>query len=511
VAQLGESKYIDELNIESQKDYSKNYVDLTEDQRNTILRRVIARNQYEKVNPSKNKNLLIQNKTEKKLKNFVKDFKKKNKRLPSRKEITRQANADHNSVVKYLDEGKDYLTKTESTKLKDPPRPIQDLNSAQKKWYKANKNYLFINNTTGKYKKMPDDFMSLTNSERTSVRDKYKNRATTGLNSSKAILERNKKTLEDFLQSEINKVKPGQNVVFNGQRKQFLEKNKLPIFDFEETKKIFDKFNGRFVFENQKLLEIPGIEKKIIELAKTKGPAEIMQTLTEEKLIPKQNIGKSLKDGTSRFSYKAIQAALNTLLKEKKISKILPMDSTQGPKDKLVKDFIKNNPTEESIHRIAKGISANENIKISTNFVKNSIERLGLKNNFVSLHAKIYPQVKSLDKIIKRTSKIINNPNINATDKFKFLAKEYAKETKQPLEEATSQLKARLEKVGSLYQKTSERRYETALYDTINKPINFNDKFAANLIEIASRAKTQLNNSSVARMMGLPAKDIARS
>ena len=27
----------------------------------------------------------------------------------------------------------------------------------------------------------------------------------------------------------------------------------------------------------------------------------------------------------------------------------------------------------------------------------------------------------------------INNPNINATEKFKFLAKEYAKETKQPL------------------------------------------------------------------------------
>ena len=472
MAQLGESKYIDELNIESQKDYSKNYVDLTEDQRNTILRRVIARNQYEKVNPSKNKNLLIQNKTEKKLKNFVKDFKKKNKRLPSRKEITRQANTDYNSVIKYLDEGKDYLTKAESTKLKDPPRPIQDLNSAQKKWYKANKDFLFFDKNF-KYKKMPDDFMSLNNVERTKVRTDYINRATTGLNSPKARLERNKKTLEDFLQSEINKVKPGQNVVFNGQRKQFLEKNKLPIFDFEETKKIFDKFNGRFVFENQKLLEIPGIEKKIIELAKTKGPAEILETLTTEKLIPNQNIGKSLKDGTSQLSYRAIQAALNTLLKEKKISKILPMDPTQGPKDKLVKDFIKNNPTEESIHRIAKGISANENIKISTNFVKNSIERLGLKNNFVSLHAKIYPQVKSLDKIIKRASKIINDPNINATDKFKFLAKEYAKATKQPLEEATSQLKARLEKVGSLYQKTSERRYETALYDTINKPINF--------------------------------------
>ena len=77
MAQLGESKYIDELNIESQKDYSKNYVDLTEDQRNTILRRVIARNQYEKVNPSKNKNTIVKKNTEIRLKKFVKDLKKK--------------------------------------------------------------------------------------------------------------------------------------------------------------------------------------------------------------------------------------------------------------------------------------------------------------------------------------------------------------------------------------------------------------------------------------------------
>ena len=68
MAQLGESKYIDELNIESQKDYSKNYVDLTEDQRNTILRRVIARLNYEKVNPSKNQNTIVKKKYRNKIK-----------------------------------------------------------------------------------------------------------------------------------------------------------------------------------------------------------------------------------------------------------------------------------------------------------------------------------------------------------------------------------------------------------------------------------------------------------
>jgi len=508
VAQLGESKYIDELNIESQKDYSKNYVDLTEDQRNTILKRVIARLNYEKVDPSKNQNTIVKKNTEIRLKKFVKDFKEKNKRLPSRKEITRQANTDYNSVVKYLDEGKDYLTKAESTKLKDPPRPIQDLNPAQKKWYKANKNYLFINNTTGKYKKMPDDFMSLTNSERTSVRDKYKNRATTGLNSKKNIFENNKKTLEDFLQSEINKVKPGQNVVFNGQRKQFLEKNNLPIFDADETKKIFDKFGGRFVFSNQKLLEIPGIEKKIIELAKTKGPAEIIQTLTKEKLIPKQNIGKSLKDGASKFSYKAINLALNKLLKEKKISKILPMDPRQGPKDKLVKDFIKNNPTADMPHRIAATIARNENIEMSPNFVKNSIKRLGLEKEFVSRNAKIFPQIKALDKIIKKNSNLIRGGTMNPAEKLRFLTNEYAKATKQPLAEASSQMKSRIERLGTLYQGRGSDRFETKLYSSIKKPIGFDNKFAENFIQIAHRASGVLNNSSIARMMGLPVKDI---
>jgi len=50
------------------------------------------------------------------LKKFVKDFKKKNKRLPSKKEIQRGAKADYSSVIKYLTEGKDYLTPTEMKK-----------------------------------------------------------------------------------------------------------------------------------------------------------------------------------------------------------------------------------------------------------------------------------------------------------------------------------------------------------------------------------------------------------
>ena len=104
---------------------------------------------------------------------------------------------------------------------------------------------------------MPDvEFLSLSNKERFRIRDAYKNKSTTGVNSNKAKLILNKEKLETFLKSEIDKVKPGENVVFDGQRKQYLSKNKLPIFNYNDTKEIFDKFKGRFVFENQKLLEI---------------------------------------------------------------------------------------------------------------------------------------------------------------------------------------------------------------------------------------------------------------
>ena len=240
MAQLGESKYIDELNAEAQNEVGKNYVDLTEDQRNTISSRTTARRAYKPRDPSTSPAALA----EKKLKKFVKDFKKKNKRLPSKKEIQRGAKADYSSVIKYLTEGKDYLTPTEMKKTLDTPREAGDLTPAQKKWYKANKDFLFFDKDYN-FKKMPDDFMSLSTNDRAKVRKDYKNRATTGVNSKKYILENNKKTLEDFLQSEIKKVKPGENIVSNSQRVDFLKKNKLPIFDAEETKKIFDKFGGR--------------------------------------------------------------------------------------------------------------------------------------------------------------------------------------------------------------------------------------------------------------------------
>ena len=226
---LGSSKYIDLLNDEALEEFGKKYIALTDPQKTLIRGRIGGRVHYKKVDPSKNQNLLIQTKTEKKLKDFVQDFKKENKRLPSKKEIQRGTASDFKSVNKYLKEGTHYLTTEEMYKIKKSGIDAADLTATQKKWYAKNKDYLFFDKNYN-FKKMPDDFMSLSTNDRFKVRKDYKNRAKTGLNSSKGILERNKKTLEDFLQSEINKVKPGENIVTNSQRVDFLKKKQITYF-----------------------------------------------------------------------------------------------------------------------------------------------------------------------------------------------------------------------------------------------------------------------------------------
>ena len=111
------------------------------------------------------------------LKKFVKDFKKKNKRLPTKKEITTRGKFDYATVVKYLDEGKDFLTFEEMVKTKQPPIIAEDLTPTQKKWYAANKDYLFVDKNNNFKKPPADDFMSLNTAQRYSVKKQYANRA----------------------------------------------------------------------------------------------------------------------------------------------------------------------------------------------------------------------------------------------------------------------------------------------------------------------------------------------
>jgi len=440
------------------------------------------------------------------LKKFVRDFKKKNKRLPSKKEIQTGGKFDYQTVVKYLDEGKDYLTYEEMIKTKQPPIAAKDLTAPQKKWYAKNKDYLFIDKN-GNFKKGPDDFMSLNTNQRYSVKNQYANRANTGLNHPRVKMVRNEKELEKILQKEIDKVKPGDNVVINSTRKDYLKKIKAPAdLQQQSVKKVFDNFDGRFVFSGTKYEDIPGLEKEIIKLAKTKGPREIVLSLIKDNKIPPQNITPG--EYGKKVDLKSVRQILNKLVKEKKIKEILPADQTQGPKDQLVKKYINQNPKISNAFQIAKGVnSTNPDTNISANFVRNAIARLGLTKEITTRHGKIFPEIKALDKIVKNNRKLILDPTIDAGTKLDKLINDFAAATKKTKAVAADEIVSRLRNLGALYTNSSDDRYETKLYKTIKPPINYLGEFQKNLIAVTDRAG-QMSNAHMARMLGLPQKEI---
>ena len=89
------------------------------------------------------------------------------------------------------------------------------------------------------------------------------------------------------------------------------------------------------------------------------------------------------------------------------------------------------------------------------------------------------------------------------------LTKLYQKETGKPMEIAIDEFGARLTRLGNLYAGTGGDRYATKLYDTIKAPANYmNSKFQKQLIAISSASNKTLSNSEMARLLGLPAKEI---
>ena len=108
MGQLGESKYIDLFNAEAQKEFGKNWNDLNADDKQKIASRVRAREAYQKVDPTKNKEILRQKATEKKYKDFATKFKKENGRVPMLTEIRAGVKGyDNKALKKYLKQSRE--------------------------------------------------------------------------------------------------------------------------------------------------------------------------------------------------------------------------------------------------------------------------------------------------------------------------------------------------------------------------------------------------------------------
>jgi len=241
------------------------------------------------------------------------------------------------------------------------------------------------------------------------------------------------------------------------------------------------------------------IKNKIIKLAKTKPTAEIARDLQNE-LPPADNLN-------------SLSRTIKNFLRKRNIEPLEQLGGSSIPieerlaKEKIIKDFVKKNPDVTNPFSIAKNINLNNpNLKISSNFVKTSFERLDLDDVLTSRHAEIFPEIQKLDKILKKNKKLLNGDLAPEVKKNRIL-EIYAKETNQSLDKAASSLKTRLSKLAKLYA-GDEQRYEKKLYSKIKIPADYMDSsFHKNIVAITDRAG-KVSNIDMARLLGLPKKQI---
>ena len=427
---------------------------------------------YQRVDPAKNQNILRQKETEKKLKDFAAEFKKDNGRVPMIKEIQEETGSAHREVTKYLKQS-EYATPKQALKFK-VQKEAKDIPDEMKDWFK--KNY------PGK-----DWKKDLTTSQRGGAKAAFKNR------NAPTVLSRAKyEKLDKFLKKRIEDNK----TLFKGGLKDIAKEAKVDLNSLQVGDYITSKFPGEFVYRGTKISEVPKIRKRVVELAKTMSDKQVYEQLVEEKLINPF--------GGKKADYRNVTQLMKELEKEGKIKDIIknPLSEytpqEEKLRDKIVKTYIQQNPDVDNANAIAKGINAsNPSLKMSSTFVKNSVNRQDLGDFIQSRHKKIFNDVKALDKIIKNNPDLVNN-----LSKEELLSK-YAKAVNKDIAIADGELVSRMRKLGNLYA-GDVGRYEVDLYSQIKPPKNYIDSnFQKNFILTTSRTG-KISNISMAKLLGLP-------
>ena len=205
---------------------------------------------------------------------------------------------------------------------------------------------------------------------------------------------------------------------------------------------------------------------------------------------------KLLKDGKLKVD-KITQSKSGTDLK------------VQRQKDVLVKEFLDKNPEIENPTHIAKTIMKNSNVPMTARFVETSVKRQNIDKELITKHEAIFPEVKALDEVIKTSNDVLLNEAIPDTERVRTLIRRFAKKTKLPMEQASEKFSSRIFRLANLYAGTAGKlRYAAKKYETIKPPPNYLDSpLHKNIILMTSSAK-RLSNSGMARLLGLPEKDI---
>ena len=430
----------------------------------------------------------IKKATEKKYKDFVKEFKKKNKRAPSQFEIRTKitGGGDWESIHKYLEEGKDFLTKSDSMKLAQGAKTlIEDMPKGMSQWMKSNN--------------IEVDWAGINNAERAKLKKRFANRNNPYFKKVEARMK-----FESYIDNLIKKGGPGS---FDKSLPQLIKDSGSNVSIDVGQNVVGEK--DFFLKRSKKEKVFPKLEKRAIELLNEGLSApEVTQTLADEGVI---KVDSKHKKRTFTHYY-------NKLLKDKKlnVSKIAEtIPGLQIPKAErdmihsAILDYMKKNPDVDSATDIAKAVTVDIDRKISGAFVENSLERAGLNSDelFKNRAQKIFEDVKVLDKVIKNNQKLLNDPNISFAEKNRLLTKLYANETGKPLKIATGEFITRLRKLGQLYT-GQPQRFATELYNKIKIPSKYiNSDFQKNFIGLTDAAGN-LGVVDKAKLLGLPQKEI---
>ena len=479
-------KYVDEVELNKVQDPSS----MVQEPRNMYSQGQLVRNTVDGSRPGYKGLDEIKKITAKKYKDFVKDFKKNNNRVPSQFEIRTliKGGGDWESIHKYLEEGKDFLTKSESMKIAQPAKQlISVMPKGMDQWLKNNE----IN----------VDWEGANNQERASLKKRFTNRNKPLVKSTGYV-----KKFESYIEDLIKKGNTGDR---ERSLPKLIKDSKSNISLGAAQKIITDK--NFFVNKSSVDRVFPAMEKRAIKLLNQGLPSsEVTKILADEQII-KPRLGEKI--GIRPFKNFYNKLLEGGKLKVDKIAETIsgvqiPTVERNAIKETIF-DYMKKNPDIDSSFDIAKAVSVDMDRKISSAFVRNVIERTGQDPDelFKTKSQKIFKDIKSLDKVIKKNKKLLNNSSISFAEKNRMFTKLYADATGKPLEIATGEFVTRLRNLGKLYT-NQPKRFATELYSKIAPPLEYIDSnLHKNFVGLADAAGN-LSVVDKAKLLGLPQKEI---
>jgi len=318
----------------------------------------------------------------------------------------------------------------------------------------------------------------------------------------------------DYIENIIDQNPGKKNMFQNLQASEIIKDSGADISTTNATR-IINKIYGLSTKGAKLESFYPNIEKRAIELLDTgMSTADIASTLVKEGLIERQ-----VDKGTNKTNNKPVKNYLQRLIDsgKTKVKKLTVQQGgnvdleTRNVRDEAIKNLLDQQSSPITANRISTIVSEELGETVSPEYVKTFFKRNDIDiDKYINTNAqRIFPEVEALDKIVKKNIKYLTDPNITFVDKGEFLNNEYIKAVGKTKAKATTANEAgvRFKKLLSLYA-GGENRYSAALYNKIKPLANYtNPDIQKNLIGLATNL-SRASNVDVARMLGLPKKDI---